>query len=73
MIRVKTKYRRSVVAVMVAVVVLMVAGTILVSPVASSAAQVIPLASNAFGNTRGEWSSRWWQWVLSKVWGQIFC
>ena len=28
-------------------------------------AQVLPPDSNAYGNTYGEWSARWWQWVLS--------
>ena len=64
MIRVKTKHWRSVVAVTVVFVGLMLAGAILVSPAASSAAQVIP-RSSAFGNTYGEWSARWWQWLLS--------
>lgn len=27
--------------------------------------EVVPLAVNAFGNTYGEWSARWWQWALS--------
>ena len=53
---------------MVVVVGLMMAGTI---PVAqadddnSTNAGVIPRDSNAYGNTYGEWSARWWQWVLS--------
>ena len=66
MIRVKTKYWRSIVAVMVVVVGLMMAGTTGCSTAASSAnAEVIPRDFNAFGNTYGEWSSRWWQWLLS--------
>jgi hypothetical protein len=27
--------------------------------------QVLPTNSNAYGNSYGEWSARWWQWVLS--------
>ena len=27
--------------------------------------QVVPPNSNEFGNTYGEWSARWWQWLLS--------
>jgi hypothetical protein len=27
--------------------------------------QVVPTNSGEFGNTYGEWSARWWQWLLS--------
>lgn len=27
--------------------------------------QVVPPNSNEFGNTYGEWSARWWQWLVS--------
>ena len=27
--------------------------------------EVVPLNFNAFGNTYGEWSARWWRWALS--------
>ena len=48
-------------AVMVVVVGVMMAGTI---PVAQ-AANVIPRNENAYGNSYGEWSARWVQWLLS--------
>jgi hypothetical protein len=67
------KYWRSVVAVMVVVGVLMMTGTIPVAQAVSgsdddgdgSQARVVPLNSSAYGNTYGEWSARWVQWVLS--------
>jgi hypothetical protein len=27
--------------------------------------QVVPTSSSEFGNPYGEWSARWWQWILS--------
>jgi hypothetical protein len=58
---------RSVVAVMVVVVGLMVAAMIPVAQADSSNpnSQVLPLDSSPYGNTYGEWSARWWQWALS--------
>jgi hypothetical protein len=58
---------RSVVAVMMVIVGLMVAAMI---PVAQADSrnpnpQVLPLDSSPYGNTYGEWSARWWQWALS--------
>ena len=58
---------RSVVAVMMVVVGLMVAAMI---PVAQADSRhpnlrVLPLDSSPYGNTYGEWSARWWQWALS--------
>jgi hypothetical protein len=58
---------RSVVAVMVVVVGLMVAAMIPVAQADSSNpnSQVLPIDSSPYGNTYGEWSARWWQWALS--------
>ena len=61
------RFWRSLVAVMVVVVGLMVAAMI---PVAQADSrnpnpQVLPLDSSPYGNTYGEWSARWWQWALS--------
>jgi len=48
------------------VVGLMVAGTIPVARAVSRAeAGVIPRDANAYGNTYGEWSARWVQWLLA--------
>ncbi len=44
------------------VVGLMTAGTI---RDAQAEEQIIPVNANAYGNTYGEWSGRWWQWLLS--------
>jgi hypothetical protein len=58
---------RSVVAVMVVVVGLMVAAMIPVAQADSRNpnSQVLPLDSSPYGNTYGEWSARWWQWAFS--------
>ncbi len=58
---------RSVVAVMVVVVGLMVAAMIPVAQADSRNpnSQVLPLDSSPYGNTYGEWSARWWQWTLA--------
>jgi hypothetical protein len=61
------RFWRSVVAVMMFVVGLMVAAMI---PVAQAGSRnpnprVLPPHSNPYGNTYGEWSARWWQWLLS--------
>lgn len=55
------KFSRNVIAVTV-VVGLMTAGTI---PRAQAQEQIIPVNANAYGNAYGEWSARWWQWLLS--------
>ncbi len=44
------------------VVGLMMSGTI---RGAQADEQIIPINTNAYGNTYGEWSARWWQWLLS--------
>jgi hypothetical protein len=31
----------------------------------AQAAEIVPVNENAYGNTYGEWSAEWWQWVLS--------
>ena len=53
-----------VVAVTLAVVGLLVVATI---PVAQADPQpkVLPLDSSPYGNTYGEWSAQWWQWLMS--------
>jgi len=56
------RFSRSVIAVTVVVVGLITAGTI---PRARADEQIIPVNANAYGNTYGEWSARWWQWLLS--------
>jgi len=56
------RFSRSVIAITVVVVGLMTAGTI---PGAQADEQIIPVNANAYGNTYGEWSARWWQWLLS--------
>jgi hypothetical protein len=55
-------FSRSVIAVTVVVVGLMTAGMI---PGAQADEQIVPVNANAYGNTYGEWSARWWQWLLS--------
>src|SRR5947207_2608039 len=57
---------RSVVVSLAVVVGLMMAGTrARAQAVSSPNAGVIPRDANAYGNTYGEWSARWWQWVLA--------
>ena len=56
------RFSRSVMAVTVVVVGLMTAGTI---QGAQADEQIIPVNTNAYGNTYGQWSARWWQWLLS--------
>lgn len=51
-----------VIAVTVVVIGLMTAGTI---RGAQANEKIIPVNANAYGNTYGEWSARWWQWLLS--------
>ena len=68
------KFWRNVVAVIPFAVGLMVA----VNPAAHAASGdpnpgVLPIHSNAFGNSYGEWSARWWQWVLSIPAGTGHC
>jgi hypothetical protein len=57
------RFSRSVIAVAVAVVGLVTAGTIRGAQATQD--QIIPINANAYGNTYGEWSARWWQWLLS--------
>jgi hypothetical protein len=56
------RFSLSVIAVTVAVVGLMTAGT---TSGAQADEQIVPVNANAYGNTYGEWSARWWQWLLS--------
>jgi hypothetical protein len=42
---------------------LIAAGT-MIAP-AQADVKIIPLDTNAYGNTYGEWSAEWWQWALS--------
>ena len=61
------RFGRSVVAVLVVVVGLMIAAMTLVAQADSSNPnpRVFPSDSNPYGNTYGEWSARWWQWALA--------
>jgi hypothetical protein len=54
---------RSLIAV-TAVVGGLIAAGITIAP-ARAADAIIPVNENAYGNTYGEWSAEWWQWVLS--------
>lgn len=61
------KFWRSVVAVMMVAIGLMAAA---MPPVARADSgnpnpRVLPPHANAYGNSYGEWSARWWQWVLA--------
>ena len=59
------RFWRSVIAVMVVVVGLMVLTTIAFAQGGNPNPRVLPVHSSPFGSTYGEWSARWWQWVLS--------
>jgi len=53
-----------------ATIVRMIAGALIVAgftiaPAQASAVKIIGVNDNAYGNTYGEWSAEWWQWVLS--------
>jgi hypothetical protein len=54
---------RSIIAVAAVVGGLITAGAT-IAP-AQAAAKIIDINENAYGNTYGEWSAEWWQWVLS--------
>ena len=62
--RVSQSVWRSAVAVMAVVIGLLMVGT---TPVFAEDEdeRVVERNSNTFGNTYGEWSAQWWQWVLS--------
>ena len=62
--RVSQSVWRSAVAVMALVIGLLMVGT---TPVFAEDGdeRVVERNSNTFGNTYGEWSAQWWQWVLS--------
>ena len=54
----------------VTVTVLIAAVVALLGPTAHAGGKnvnpgVLPVHSNAFGNSYGEWSARWWQWLLA--------
>jgi hypothetical protein len=36
-----------------------------IAPAQADAVKIIGVNDNAYGNTYGEWSAEWWQWVLS--------
>jgi hypothetical protein len=57
-------FSRSVIAITVVVIGLMTAGTIRGAQ-AQDDEQITSVNANAYGNTYGEWSARWWQWLLS--------
>jgi hypothetical protein len=42
-----------------------VAGLMMGAIPRAQAQGIVPVNTNVFGNTYGEWSARWWQWVLS--------
>jgi hypothetical protein len=50
---------------MVVIVGLMVLTTIAFAQGGNPNPRVLPVHSSPFGSTYGEWSARWWQWVLS--------
>lgn len=57
---------QSVVAISVVVVGLIVSVTLLCAQASSNPNPgVFPIHSTPFGQTYGEWSAQWWQWVLS--------
>jgi hypothetical protein len=56
-------FRRGIIMVLGMIVAgLMMAG-MTIAP--AQAAEIIPVDANAYGNSYGEWSARWWQWALS--------
>jgi hypothetical protein len=60
------RFARRVVVMMVMGMGLVIAGTRLVAQADDDASsQVIPRDANAYGNSYGEWSARWWQWALA--------
>ena len=59
------RFWRSVVAVMLVLVGPMVPRTTLLAQPGNPNPEVLPVHSSPFGSTYGEWSARWWQWVLS--------
>jgi len=57
---------QSIVVMMIVVIGLMMAGTRSIVQADSDArSKVIPRDANAYGNSYGEWSARWLQWVFS--------
>src|SRR5215813_3629774 len=62
----KTNQRlsRRIIAVMVFGAALLAGGKTMASAQAA-AVKIIDVNDNAYGNTYGEWSARWWQWLLS--------
>ena len=60
------RFARRIVVMMVVGLGLMMVGTRLVAQADDDArAKVIPRDANAYGNSYGEWSARWWQWAFS--------
>ena len=56
--------RRGVVAILLAVVGLLVAPT-LPSANADPKPKILPLDASPYGNTYGEWTAQWWQWLMA--------
>jgi hypothetical protein len=56
---------RSFIAVAGVVVGLITAGMTIAPAQANQDEEIIPVNTNAYGNTYGEWSAQWWQWALS--------
>lgn len=60
-----SKYWQSIVAIIVVVGGLMMTLTVPAAYGDDTQSPVVPRNSSAYGNTYGEWSARWWQWLLS--------
>src|SRR6266576_1080075 len=44
--------------------VVLIAACMTIAP-ARADEEIVPVNENAYGNTYGEWSAEWWQWLLS--------
>jgi hypothetical protein len=56
--------KKSLIAVSAAVGILITVSAV-TAPAQAAAVKIIDVNDNAYGNTYGEWSARWWQWLLS--------
>jgi hypothetical protein len=48
-----------------AFLVMLITAGMTIAPAQAAAVKIIAVDDNAYGNTYGEWSARWWQWLLS--------
>jgi hypothetical protein len=55
---------RSVIAVLLVVLTLLVATTI-PDANADPKPKILPLEASPYGNTHGEWTAQWWQWLMA--------